>query len=179
METKVCEVCGCEYTRGGKEVPGRWAQRKYCSKVCAGSAKRKAPTPMVAQTKTCLRCGATFSRRLGEQSSNYNKRCYCSKSCARSKPRSGDGFVHRYIEPNCECGERATSLVWFIQLTASMEPIIQCMEVCEDCWQMWLEDGATMERPVIEKPARRGWKEPDYFAPAHVMQWHRKQGGRP
>ena len=181
MDTKICEQCGTEYTRTRHETPVRWAQRKYCGHVCAGTAKREAPRPMAAQTKTCLHCGATFSRRLGEQACNYNKRAYCSRSCARSKPRSGDGFVHRFLERNCECGERATGLVWIIQLTANMLPIIQCIEVCADCREMWIEldDGATVEMPIIEKTARRECAEPNFYAPAHVAQWHNRKGARP
>ena len=179
LDTKICEQCGKEYTRTRHETPVRWAQRKYCSKVCAGTAKREAPRPMAAREKTCLHCGATFSRRLGEQACNYNKRAYCSKSCARSKPHSGDGFVHRFIERNCECGERATGLVWIIQLTANMLPIIQCIEVCADCRDMWLDDGATLDKPEIVKQHKLRYEEPEYHLQAHFHSWNHRKGARP
>jgi hypothetical protein len=68
-----------------------------------------------------------------------------------------------------------------MQLSGDGNPIIQCVEVCADCKEMWLEldDGATAERPEIPAPPIARHEEPEYFAPAHVAQWHNRNGARP
>jgi hypothetical protein len=56
--------------------------------------------------------------------------------------------------------------VWIIQGTAQGKILRRRVDVCADCLEMWLEDGATLEVPDV--PHARLWKEEeeDYFAPA-------------
>ena len=40
----------------------------------------------------------------------------------------------------CDCGRRATCLVWFPQLTPTDEPVLASLPVCEACARQMLAD---------------------------------------
>jgi hypothetical protein len=181
-DTKICPQCGREYKRKYGESNYTWERRITCSLSCAGQRASNNRRLIFNETKVCPQCGCEFSRPPGVPPSNWKIRTYCSATCRNiAAGHRNRGHLTRYVEKHCECGEPTTSVVWILQGNPEGNVHAEFIEVCEDCREMWLEldDGATVERPVIEKPARRECAEPEYFAPAHVMQWRNRNGSRP
>ena len=74
---KHCEICGKEfYVRPAHLRAGKG---KYCSRKCAGEAKRK------RDTVPCPWCGKIFVKRAGQ--------IYCSRSCGASANHAGLGRI--------------------------------------------------------------------------------------
>jgi hypothetical protein len=77
VNPRPCHQCGEAY-RPSDNSPGR----KYCSRECAGLAKRN------EQERTCVECGVTFMAKGGEIARGNAK--YCSRDCWRKNCRLTD-----------------------------------------------------------------------------------------
>lgn len=175
-DTKQCPHCGRIYEQPWGESPSHWASRKYCSRACASKAtatQRRSSEKRPAETKTCPICGAVFARHGLISNCNWARRLYCSQSCAGVASGKNRAAGIRQLETNCECGAEAIGIVWIVQGSADGYLHRQCVEVCADCREMWLEDGATLEPPTVvnEQPK---YQEPAYCKPAHWFHRHRE-----
>jgi hypothetical protein len=131
----------------------------------------------------CPQCGKTFTKPEGMHASEWKRRRYCSLSCGNAAGHKSrkSRVNNRYAAKRCDCGEPTTGIVWILQGDANGRIHAEFVEVCEDCLQMWLEDGATLERPHVpeqQPQVRARDRQPEYYAPAHVSRWHHN-GGRP
>lgn len=175
-DQKECAGCGKTFTRRYGVSAKVFAGQRYCSKSCSARAsiqsRTKAERPV--ETKVCVICGKTFPRTSAMGALNWSRRTCCSQSCGikagwlNRDPNRIKGM--RQLDRKCECGEAATELVWIIQGTAEGKRQRQCVEVCADCRDMWLEDGATLEPPEVERDEPRQYP-PEYHALGH---WHHK-----
>lgn len=88
MPRKICEQCGVEFH-------GQKSKTKFCSKTCAGQAKK------TSYKKKCEECGGTFETKPSHDGK------FCSKDCSyQNARRTGKMKVDR-IEKCCEfCGEK-------------------------------------------------------------------------
>ena len=94
VQSKACEVCGQLYEQRRGEMPARFEARSYCSRACAGVAKRKVPP-----VKPCEVCGQLYSqgtRRLHQ----FVKSKYCSIKCAGASQQNNILDVLQRIEPD-------------------------------------------------------------------------------
>ena len=178
-DTKICEQCGKEYTRKRDESHYTWERRICCSLSCAGqraTVKRLVQDTAVYPPKTCPQCGQQFYKPTNMPPSAWKRRTYCGAACGKQKHRS---ITNRYVNQHCECGEPTTGIVWILQGDASMHIHAEFIEVCADCMDMWLDDGATLDKPEIVKQRKPRYEEPEFYATAHFHSWNHRKGARP
>ncbi len=116
--TKTCEQCGEEYKT-------RKNRSKYCSRECAGLAKKANRV-----TLTCQQCGEMFEL----AKSNAKARKYCSQACytqAQLVPREeltchtcGNIFVRRKGESKGYCSRKC----WSARTGTGLRVIATCQE---------------------------------------------------
>lgn len=126
-------------------------------------------------TKTCPHCGATFSRPAGMWGSAWKRRIFCSNSCAG---KAGALGRKAELKDRCDCGNQATTTVWVVQGTGDGLLLPQRIPVCNECVDMWLEDGATQEPSTVRRGVRLWTDNQDaaiheYFAPANINGFRR------
>jgi hypothetical protein len=169
-DTKQCAHCGATMERPIWLSKSDFRKRTYCSRSCASQAAGRRRSDEIAaripHTKICPQCGKEFGRPAYLSAPRWMERTCCSKACGA---RAGHAAPRRAGPPplaQCDCGNAATDRVWIIQGTAQGKILRRRVDVCADCLEMWLEDGATLEVPDV--PHARLWKEEeeDYFAPA-------------
>lgn len=83
VSTKICEQCGNEFPRRRFYSHAQWAARRYCSRPCAGEARRsnRDPNERLEQTKPCKACGEPFHRLYRFSNAQWERAMYCNRSC--------------------------------------------------------------------------------------------------
>lgn len=178
-KTKVCEQCGKEYARKPYESNFTWERRICCSLSCAGqraTVNRHMHDTVVYPPKTCPQCGRQFYKPSDMPPSAWKRRTYCGATCGKKTHAT---LTNRYVKQYCECGQPTTGIVWILQGDASLHIHPEFVEVCDDCRDMWLADGATLEKPEVDKEGRRQCRESEYGAQAHFHSWNHTKGARP
>lgn len=169
-DIKQCIHCGATFTRPYGCSVVTWEGRRFCSRACAatwsGGKRPKCERPV--ETKVCPVCGVTFARHAAISAVNWARRVCCSQHCGGIQAHRNRVPGMRQLDSTCECGADAIDIVWIVQGSADGYLHRQCVEVCADCREMWLEDGATLEPPEVvnEPPKCQG---PKYFAQAKMF----------
>lgn len=83
--TKVCQVCGQEYTRDTRYTRTQMANSKYCSYQCGTIAKKRKAHDKPRDKKICKQCNKQFFRNKKFDDNQWKGALYCSIKC------SGDG----------------------------------------------------------------------------------------
>ena len=184
-DTKQCAHCGATMIRSPRRSVQDFARLQYCSRRCsgfaAGAKTRAIIDKKLGRTKVCAHCGKEFARPRYAGYGEWATRSYCSPSCS-AHHRTDRPQVHGEYVNRCDCGAKAEGIVWIIQGTADGKLRAERTEVCADCREMWLQDGATLEKPKLSKAVRL-WSETqessEYHATAHMALWHMTKGARP
>ncbi len=160
----------------GSEIPAKRSRRTGSEAHPNASAHHGPSTvAIMPDTKTCPHCGATFSRPAGMWDSAWKLRTFCSNSCAG---KAGALGRKAELKDRCDCGNQATTTVWVVQGTGDGLLLPQRIPVCNECVDMWLEDGATQEPSTVRRGVRLWTDNQDaaiheYFAPANINGFRR------
>ena len=164
MDTRVCAHCGQQLQRRQGEAIAAWTRRRYCSSRCVGQAHAAAIRAVHAvertlDSKPCAHCGATIRRLATDGETPWRLKRYCSKQCgaaAHWELRRGAEYTAAPRALICDCGNPAVRTLWIVQGSAEGKLLPVLLSVCADCADLWMEDGATEQAPIIQ-PATRLW----------------------